>query len=166
VQNVLDRLHKAYPWLTVRLVQGKTDFDVLQGIYSGHRRTLRCLPDRRTSRNSATRRDARPGSGSQKDGHRSGEGYPAACAENRQLQGKDVRTPVADRMRMPLLQQDDVQEGRHHAPTAQPWPSWRRRQETHDLYSDGSIKVAGFVPLSSFYHRTRWIGPAFGAEQV
>lgn len=35
VQALLDKLHRVYPWLTVKLAQGKTDFDILQAIYSG-----------------------------------------------------------------------------------------------------------------------------------
>jgi len=166
VQKVLDRLHKAYPWLTVRLVQGKTDFDVLQGIYSGHPPDIAVLAGpANVAKFCDTGGMPDLGTVAQKDGIDLAKIIPPAVLKTASYKGKTCVLPwLTDAYGLYYNKTMFKKAGISHPPRSlAELEADGKKLTTYN--ADGSIKVAGFVPLSSFYHSGHLDqGPAFGAD--
>ncbi|HVX44444.1 MAG TPA: extracellular solute-binding protein, partial [Mycobacteriales bacterium] len=164
VQKVLDRLHKAYPWLTVRLVQGKQDFDVLQGIYSGHPPDIAVLAG---PANVAkfTSIGAMPDLNelARKDGIDLAKVIPKSVMSTATYQGKTCVLPwLTDAYGLYYNKKLFAEAGISRLPRSLDELEATAKKLT-TFNSDGSIKTAGFVPLSTFYHSEHMDqGPCFG----
>jgi multiple sugar transport system substrate-binding protein len=166
VQIVLDQMHKKYPWLTVHMVQGKTDADILQTIYSGKPPDVVAV------------------AGPANVGKFCSAGAMPDLVKIGAQDGVDVKAQIPPQVLAPATFEGDtcmlpwlsdayglyynramfaaahISEPPH---TLAELEADAKKLTTYN--SDGSIKVAGFVPLSTFYQSEHMDqGPTFQAQ--
>lgn len=166
VQAVLDRLHKDLPWLTVKLVQGKEDFDVLQGINSGAPPDIAVLSGpANVGKFSSSGNFPDLGELAQKDGLDLEAIIPPRVLETASFEGKAYWLPwLTDAFGLfyntTMFDKAGIKEPPKTLDELE-----QVSKELTTLATDGSIEVGGFVPLSTFYHSgILYKGPNFGAE--
>lgn len=166
VQAVLDRLHQKYPWLTVNLVQGKEDFDVLQGIYSGRAPDIAVLAGPgNVARFCATGAMPNLAAIAQQDGLDLTKIIPAPVLNTATFEGSTCVLPwLTDAYGLYYNKELFAAAGITEPPrTLAELETVAKKLTTYN--DDGSIKVAGFVPLSTFYHSSQLAkGRSYGAD--
>lgn len=166
VEKVLDRLHRDIPWLTVKLAQGRDDFDILQGIYSGKPPDIAVISGPANVGKFCSI-EAMPDLGevARKDGIDLAKLIPPRVLETAAYQGHVCVLPwLTDAYGLFYNKTMFAEEGIAGPPrTLAELERVSKQLTKYD--SDGSIQVAGFVPLSTFYHSgTLAKGPTFGAD--
>lgn len=166
VERVLERLHRDHPWLTVRLAQGKSDFQVLQSIYSGNPPDIAVLsgPDN-VAKFCSTGALPDLGGLAAQEGIELAKVIPPQVLTTASYQGKTCVLPwLTDAEGLFYNKTLFHQAGITHPPrTLAELEATAKKLTTYR--SDGSIDVAGFVPLNTFYHSNHMLqGPAFGAS--
>ncbi|HEY1969314.1 MAG TPA: extracellular solute-binding protein [Pseudonocardia sp.] len=165
VQAVLDRLHRDYPWLTVRLVPGKEDWDILQSIYSGMPPDVAVLAGpANVGKACATGAFADLVRVGHADGVDIPAMIPAPLLETATYQHETCALPwLTDAFALYYNTALFAEAGIDRPPRSlAELQADARKLTTYN--ADGSIKVAGFVPLSTFYHSEHMDqGPTFQA---
>ena len=121
VDGELAQLHKRYPWLTVKQVQGKIDDDVLRGMNSGHPPDLALLGGPQNLAkfcDSGALRDIGPVA--RKDHLDLSATFPKQVLTYSSYGGKTCALLPAHRRVRALLQQGPAGEGRLPPPAADP----------------------------------------------
>lgn len=166
VDGELAQLHKRYPWLTVKQVQGKIDDDVLRGINSGHPPDLTLLGGPQNLAkfcDSGALRDIGPVA--RKDHLDLSATFPKQVLTYSSYGGKTCALPLlTDAFGLYYNKTLLAKAGYHHPPrTLSELTAMAKKLTTYN--KDGSIKVAGFVPLSTFYESAHALqGNYFGAS--
>lgn len=166
VDGELAQLHKRYPWLTVKQVQGKIDDDVLRGINSGHPPDLALLGGPQNLAkfcDSGALRDIGPVA--RKDHLDLSATFPKQVLTYSSYGGKTCALPLlTDAFGLYYNKTLLAKAGYHHPPrTLSELTTMAKKLTTYN--KDGSIKVAGFVPLSTFYESAHALqGNYFGAS--
>lgn len=165
VDEALKGLHRRYPWLTVRQVQGKTDDDVLRGINSGHPPDLALLGGPANLAkfcDAGALRDVRPVAA--RDHLNLAATFPRQVLSYATHDGKVCALPMlADAYGLYYNKSLLAKAGYHQPPrTLSQLTTMAKKLTTYN--PDGSIKVAAYVPLSTFYESVHALqGNYFGA---
>lgn len=166
VQQVLDRLHSEYPWLTVNLVQAKEDFDILQGIYSGRAPDIAVLAGPgNVARFCATGGMPNLAPIAEQDGVDLAKIIPPPVLKTATFEGSTCVLPwLTDAYGLFYNKDLFAAAGIEEPPrTLDELERVAKKLTTYN--EDGSIDVAGFVPLPSFYHSSQVAkGRSFGAD--
>lgn len=166
VRRVLDRLHEEHPWLTVNLVEAKDDFSVLQGIYSGRPPDIAVISGpANVAKFCATGAMPDLNPVAKRDGVDLAEVIPPQVLKTATYQGKTCVLPwLTDSYGLFYNKEIFAKAGIERPPrTLDELEQTAKKLTTYN--QDGSIKTAGFVPLSSFYHSNHMDqGPTFGAD--
>ncbi|WP_051342162.1 extracellular solute-binding protein [Pseudonocardia spinosispora] len=166
VERVLARLHRDHPWLTVRLAQGKSDFQVLQGIYSGDRPDIAVLasPDN-VAKFCSTGAMPDLGRLAAEDGITLSKVVPPQVLNTASYQGKTCVLPWLTDAEGLFYNKTMFRRAGITRPPRTLAELEADAEKLTTYRPDRSIETAGFVPLSTFYHTNHmtW-GPTFGAS--
>lgn len=166
VQAVLDQLHTDIPWLTVTLVQGKTDADVLQRINSGQYPDIVSISGpANVGKFSAAGLFPDLGELAQQSGLDIAEMIPPRVLATSSYEGVAYMLPwLTDAYGM-FYNTDMFESAGIDSPPKTLEELQAVNEELTTYASDGSIETMGFLPLSTFYHSGIIDkGPTFGAE--
>lgn len=162
--EVLKDFHDKYPWITINHVPGKLDPDILRGINSG------CAPDLALSQgpdnvakfcSSGAYQDLAPFL--QKDGMDIEKIVPEPALRYTSYQGNQCTLPVLSDA-YGLYYNKDLLDAAHVTKLPKTYSELAADAKALTQFNpDGSIKVAGFVPLGGFYEMDNFYNGVYSA---